>query len=39
MIPTAAIDLTEMVRLAMQRPERSLLFQAWEGGLLRCWKG
>ena len=33
MIPTAAIDLTEMVRLAMQRPERSPLFRAWEGGL------
>ncbi len=30
MIPVAVIDLTEMVRLAMQRPERSRLFQAWE---------
>jgi putative PIN family toxin of toxin-antitoxin system len=29
-IPVAVIDLTEMVRLAMQRPERSRLFQAWE---------
>jgi putative PIN family toxin of toxin-antitoxin system len=30
MTPHAVIDLTEMVRLAMQRPERSPLFQAWE---------
>jgi hypothetical protein len=30
MTPRAVIDLTEMVRLAMQRPERSPLFQAWE---------
>lgn len=30
MTPTAVIDLTEMVRLVMQRPERSPLFQAWE---------
>lgn len=30
MTPVAVIDLTEMVRLAMQRPERSRLFQAWE---------
>lgn len=30
MIPVAVIDLTEMVRLAMRRPERSRLFQAWE---------
>ena len=29
-MPSAVIDLTEMVRLAMQRPEQSLLFQAWE---------
>jgi len=28
-MPTAVIDLTEMVRLAMQRPQRSPLFQAW----------
>ena len=26
----AVVDLTEMVRLAMQRPERSPLFRAWE---------
>ncbi len=30
MTPEAVIDLTEMVRLAMRRPERSPLFQAWE---------
>jgi putative PIN family toxin of toxin-antitoxin system len=30
LIPVAVIDLTEMVRLAMQRPERSRLFQTWE---------
>jgi putative PIN family toxin of toxin-antitoxin system len=29
-MPVAVIDLTEMVRLAMQRPEQSPLFQAWE---------
>lgn len=29
-MPTAVIDLTEMVRLAMQRPAQSQLFQAWE---------
>ena len=28
--PRAVVDLTEMVRLAMQRPERSPLFRAWE---------
>jgi hypothetical protein len=32
MTPTAVIDLTEMVRLVMRRPEHSLLFQAWEKG-------
>jgi len=30
--PRAVIDLTEVVRLVMQRPERSPLFQAWEAG-------
>ncbi len=30
MTPTAVVDLSEMVRLAMQRPERSRLFLAWE---------
>jgi predicted nucleic acid-binding protein len=30
MTPRAVVDLTEMVRLAMQRPERSPLFYAWE---------
>lgn len=29
-MPSAVIDLTEMVRLAMQRPGQSRLFQAWE---------
>ncbi|HQE92042.1 MAG TPA: putative toxin-antitoxin system toxin component, PIN family [Anaerolineae bacterium] len=29
-MPSAVIDLTEMVRMAMQRPEHSRLFQAWE---------
>ena len=29
-MPAAVIDLTELVRLAMRRPERSPLFQAWE---------
>ena len=29
-MPTAVIDLTEMVRMAMQGPKRSLLFKAWE---------
>ena len=29
-MPSAVIDLTEMVRMAMRRPERSRLFQAWE---------
>jgi putative PIN family toxin of toxin-antitoxin system len=29
-IPAAVIDLTEIVRLTMRRPERSRLFQAWE---------
>lgn len=32
-MPSAVIDLTEMVRLAMRRPQRSPLFQAWEGRL------
>lgn len=30
MTPRAVIDLTEIVRLAIRRPERSPLFQAWE---------
>jgi putative PIN family toxin of toxin-antitoxin system len=30
-MPIAVLDLTEMVRMAMQKPERSPLFQAWEG--------
>lgn len=29
-MPSAVIDLTEMVRMAMRRPGRSRLFQAWE---------
>lgn len=29
-MPEAVIDLTEMVRLTMQRPAQSPLFQAWE---------
>jgi putative PIN family toxin of toxin-antitoxin system len=29
-ISAAVIDLTEIVRLTMQRPERSPLFQVWE---------
>ena len=29
-MPTAVIDLTEIVRLVMQRPQNSPLFQAWE---------
>jgi putative PIN family toxin of toxin-antitoxin system len=29
-MPTAVIDLTEMVRMAMQGPKRSPLFKAWE---------
>ncbi len=27
---SAVLDLTEIVRMAMRRPERSRLFQAWE---------
>ena len=30
MTPRAVVDLTEMVRLVMQRPDRSSLFRAWE---------
>jgi len=29
-MPSAVIDLTDMVRMTMRRPERSRLFQAWE---------
>jgi putative PIN family toxin of toxin-antitoxin system len=32
-MPSAMIDLTEMVRMAMRRPEHSPLFRAWEEGL------
>jgi putative PIN family toxin of toxin-antitoxin system len=32
-MPSAVIDLTEMVRMAMRRPEHSPLFRAWEEGL------
>jgi putative PIN family toxin of toxin-antitoxin system len=32
-MPIAVVDLTEMVRLVMQRPQHSSLFQAWEGRL------
>ena len=32
-MPSAMIDLTEMVRIAMRRPEHSPLFLAWEEGV------
>ena len=32
-MPSAMIDMTEMVRMAMRRPEHSPLFRAWEEGL------
>jgi predicted nucleic acid-binding protein len=32
-MPSAMIDLTEMVRMAMRRPKHSPLFRPWEEGL------